>query len=400
MVRKRILCLLLCLGVVLGLVGGVTAAQVECDQVYCFSAEELSGEALEGICVTGLPAADTGTVLLGTRVIRPGDILTTEQLEKLTFRPLLTEEDREAVMTYLPVSSDRVGEQTQMTISILGKTDKAPVAEDQAAETYRDLPCQGKLKASDPEGQALTYTVVRQPRRGTVTVSEDGTYLYTPKKNKVGTDSFTFTVTDPAGKVSREATVTVEILKPATKEQYTDTVGMDCRFTAEWMKETGLFVGEQVGGALCFQPEKPVSRGEFLTMLVKALDLPVDQEAANIGFSDEAPDWLKPYLAAALRTGISAGWPHGDTFRAQEPVTGAEAALMVQNALDLPVSTVTVGKENEGDLPAWAVTAMSAMSENGIEVDADVLDRAEAAALLYQASKLAEDAAGMETFRR
>ena len=73
---------------------------------------------------------------------------------------------------------------------------------------------------------------------------------------------------------------------------------------------------------------------------------------------------------------------------------------MVQNALDLPVSTVTVGKENEGDLPAWAVTAMSAMSENGIEVDADVLDRAEAAALLYQASKLAEDAAGMETFRR
>lgn len=399
MVGKRILCLSLCLSCALGLVGGVTAAEVACDQVYCFSREELSGEALEGICVMGLPEADTGTVLLGTRVIRPGDILTAEQLEQLTFRPLLTEEDREAVLTYLPVSTDRVGEQNRMTISILGKTDKAPVAEDQAVETYKNLPSQGKLKASDPEGQALTYTVVRQPRRGTVTISEDGTYLYTPKKNKVGTDSFTFTVTDPAGKVSREATVTVEILKPTTGEQYADTEGAECRFTAEWMKETGLFVGEQVAGALCFQPEKPVSRGEFLTMLVKALEVPVDQTAENVGFTDDAPDWLKPYLAAALRAGISTGWPHGDTFQSQEPVTGAEAALMVQNALDLPVSTVTVGKENEGELPAWAVTAMSAMSEHGIEVASDVLTRGEAAGLLYQASKLARDAAGTKMFR-
>lgn len=399
MVRKRILCLAVCLCCVVGLVGAASAAEVACDDVYCYSPADFSQDTLEGICVTELPGSDTGTVLLGTRVIRPGDILTAEQMAQLTFQPLLTEEDREAVMTYLPIYTDRVEASAQMTISIKGKSDKPPVAEDSSAETYKNLPNEGKLKVSDPEGQKLTYTVVRQPRRGTVTVSEDGTYLYTPKKNKVGTDSFTFTATDPAGKVSREATVTVEILKPTTKEQYTDTVGQDCRFTAEWMKETGLFVGEQVAGELCFQPTKSVSRGEFMTMLVKALEVPVDQEAAYTGFQDDAPAWLKPYLAAALRTGISAGWPYGDSFQSDEPITGAEAALLLQNALDLTVSAVSMGKENEGELPAWAATAMCAMTENGIQLEADVLTRADAASLLYQASKLKGEAPGLEVFR-
>ncbi|MBQ7345921.1 MAG: S-layer homology domain-containing protein [Oscillospiraceae bacterium] len=395
MIRTRFLCLALCGAVAVGVAGAARAAEVDCDSVYCFSAKDFSQEELAGVCVTGLPESGTGTVMLGNRVIRSGDILTAQQLSMLTFQPLLTEQDCQATVTYLPIFSDRVEGATEMTISIKGKVDKAPVAEDSAIETYKNLPNQGKLKVTDPEGQKLTYTVTRQPKRGTVTVSEDGTYLYTPKKNKVGTDSFTFTATDPAGKVSREATVTVQILKPTTKEQYTDTVGQSCRFTAEWMKETGLFVGEQVAGQLCFQPQKTVSRGEFLTVLVKALQIPVDEDAVHTGFSDEAPGWLRPYLAAALRTGISAGWPYGDSFQAQEPITGAEAALLLQNALDLEVSVIASGKENDGELPVWAENAIGAMAEHGVDVSAEVLTRAQAAQLLYQAMGIADETLGM-----
>ena len=396
MISKRLICFGLCGVLLLGLAGAALAAEVDCDQVYCFASSDFSGkEGLEGVCITGLPDSDAGTVMLGNRVICNGDILTAGQLSQLTFLPLLTERDSQATVTYLPIFADRVEGATEMTISIKGKVDKAPVAEDSAIETYKNLPNQGKLKVTDPEGEKLTYTVVRQPKRGTVTVGEDGTYLYTPKKNKVGTDSFTFTATDPAGKVSREATVTVQILKPTTKEQYADTAGQECRFTAEWMKETGLFVGEQVAGQLCFQPQKAVSRGEFLTMLVKAFQIPVDEDAVHTGFSDEAPAWLRPYLAAALRTGISAGWPYGDSFQAQEPITGAEAALLLQNALDLEVSVVASGKENDGELPAWAENAIGAMTEHGVSVSAQVLTRAQAAQLLYQAVGLADDTLGM-----
>jgi hypothetical protein len=274
-----------------------------------------------------------------------------------------------------------------MTIAIRGKEDKAPVAEDSAVETYKNLPNTGKLKATDPEGETLTYTLIRQPKRGTVTINQDSTFTYTPKKNKVGTDSFTFTATDPAGKVSREATVTIQILKPENATQYTDTIGKECRFSAEWMKNTGLFVGEQVGGQNCFQPEKAVSRGEFLTMLVKTLDISMDDQSIQTGFTDDAPGWLKPYLAAALRSGLTTGWPHGEVFGASEPITGAEAALLMQNALDLP-SSIPSGKEDDEELPVWAMEALAAMSDQGIQLDAQPLTRGQAAQVLYQISKL------------
>ena len=395
MFRKKFVCLLLCACFALSLAGAVTAAEVDCDDTYCFQSADFSPEEeLAGICITGLPDSSTGTIMLGSRVLRPGDILTAEQLAQMTFVPLLTETDQDAVVTYLPIYDDRVEKAAAMTISVRGKEDKAPIAVDSALETYKNLPNEGKLEVSDPEGQALTYTVTRQPKRGTVAVREDGSFLYTPKRNKVGTDSFTYTATDPAGHVSREATVTIEILKPSDATMYTDTVGTNCRFEAEWMRNTGLFVGEQVGGASCFQPEKTVSRGEFMTMLIKTLDISVDEDATYTGFTDEVPNWLKPYLAAALRSGITAGWPNGEVFGANEPITGTEAALLMQNALDLTVTTAA-GKDEESGIPTWAVTAMNAMADNGIALSTGQLTRGEVAQLLYQVSQIAPNAPGM-----
>lgn len=399
MLQKRILCLALCLCCCLGLVGGVLALELDCDEEYCFQSGDFSQDhTLTGICITGLPDPSAGTVMLGSRILRAGDILTTSQIGQMTFIPLKTEEDTDACVTYLPIYPDRVEGDATMTISIRGKEDKAPVAEDSAIETYKNLPNTGKLKAFDPEEQTLTYSIIRQPRRGTVTVTEDGSFTYTPKKNKVGTDSFTYTATDSSGKVSREATVTIEIMKPSIPGQYNDTAGTDCRFTAEWMKNTGLFIGEQVGGAACFQPAKTVNRGEFLTMLVKALEMKVDENAEFTGFTDEAPNWLKPYLAAALRSGMTENWPDSQVFGASQSITGAEAALLVQNALELTVPTAA-GKQNDSDLPVWAENAVSAMSEIGIEVDPTAeLTRETVAGLLYQVVQMSRTVPNSELY--
>ena len=396
--RPKILCLILGVCVVVGLIGGVTAAEISCDDTYCFQAGDFSSEeAVEGICITGLPDCSVGTIMLGSRVLRPGDILTADQVAQMTFVPLLTETDQSAEVTYLPIYADRVEKATTVTISVKGKEDKAPVAVDSTLETYKNLANEGTLKVSDPEGLQLTYTITRQAKRGTVTIREDGTFLYTPKKNKVGTDSFVYTATDPAGHVSREATVTVQILKPSTTTLYTDTAGTDCRFEAEWLRNTGLFVGEQIGGKSCFQPAKTVSRGEFLTMLVKTLDIEVDESASYTGFSDEIPGWLRPYLAAALRAGITADWPHGDVFGANEPINGMEAAVLIQNALDLTVTTVA-GKDESGEIPSWAQNAMNAMNDNGLALTPGLLTRAQAAKLLYRVNRIAPAAPGMNLY--
>lgn len=401
MFRKRLICMMVLTCCLFGIAGGAAAKEVECDSVYCFTMEDFAQqEKLVGICITGLPEANTGTVMLGSRVLRTGDILTAGQVAQMTFSPLRTETDQTAVVTYLPIFEDRVAPAATATLSIRGKQDNAPVAEDSAVETYKNLPNEGTLKVSDPEGQSLTYSLTRNPRRGSVELRADGTFLYTPKKNKVGVDSFTFTATDPAGNVSREATVTVNILKPGNSAQYTDTVGSSCRFAAEWMKNTGLFVGEQIGGKSCFRENQPVSRGEFITMMVKSLNIPVDEDAAFTGLNDDAPAWLRPYLAAAMRSGLTAGIPLNDqgALGIDDTITGAEAAVMLQNALDLSVSTNT--EEKDESIPQWAATALAAMAESGISLNAaDQLNRGQVAQLLYQVSTLAEEAPGLSMYQ-
>ena len=230
--------------------------------------------------------------------------------------------------------------------------------------------------------------MTRQPRRGDVVVREDGSFTYTPKKNKVGVDSFTYTATDPAGHVSKEATVTIKILKPAESVQYQDTVGLDCRFEAEWLRNTGLFTGEQVGGQNCFRPEKTVSRGEFTAMLLEALDAPISQQTGLVDMAQNAPDWLKPYLAAALRSGLLTGAFEGEDYDAA--ITGAEAAVMLQNALDLAVAE-TMASEQGAEL------ALAVMNEHGFALSAETaLTRADCAVLLYQLS--ITDAPGKAVF--
>lgn len=386
----RYVCLALGLALALGQAVPALAAEVDCDGSYCFGTGDFAQgeETISGICITGLPDSSTGTVMLGSRVLRAGDILTARQVENMTFQPLRTENDREAQVTYLPIYENRVEPAAVMTLSIRGKEDKAPAAQDGALETYKNLSNDGKLIAQDPEEQPVTFTLVRQPRRGSVELREDGTFTYTPKKNKVGVDSFTFTAADPAGNVSREATVTVQILKPVDSVQYRDTAGTQCQFSAQWLRNTGLFSGEQVGGELCFQPEKTVSRGEFLSMLVNLLEIPVEEA--------DAPDWVQPYLDAAVRSGLVSGWQQ-ESFAMDEAVTGAEAAVALQNALDLPAGHEAMAYAE--DVPAWAATSLAVMAANGMELQADApMTRAQTAQILYQVSRMAVGAPGMTVF--
>jgi len=65
------------------------------------------------------------------------------------------------------------------------------------------------LNGSDPDGDKLTFTVIDKPAHGTVSVS-GAKAVYTPAKDYVGPDQFTYTVSD--GKLtSAVATVTITV---------------------------------------------------------------------------------------------------------------------------------------------------------------------------------------------
>ena len=71
----------------------------------------------------------------------------------------------------------------------------------------------GALGASDVDGTLLTFSVVTQPAKGTVTITDatSGAFTYTPNLIASGSDSFTFKATDAAGLASVPATETVTI---------------------------------------------------------------------------------------------------------------------------------------------------------------------------------------------
>ena len=298
----------------------------------CFSSGDL--EALAGICITGVPDPQEGRVLLGDRILEPGDILTADQAGEAVFSPTVRDRSRKVRLSYLPIRADGVQALETAILSIRGRINEAPIAQDSSLETYRDLPGEGRLKVRDPEEEPMTFTLVRAPRRGSVELHADGSFTYTPKKNRVGTDSFVYTAADAAGNRSREATVVLEIRKPTEVPQYVDTLGTDCRFAAEWMKHTGLFVGETLDGKPCFHPDRAVSRGEFLTMLIRSLEIPLETEASMEG----VPLWLRPYAAAALRSGLTAGLPQEALEAPDRPISGEEVWVLLKNALDLPAS--------------------------------------------------------------
>ena len=92
-----------------------------------------------------------------------------------------------------------------------------------------------------------------------------------------------------------------------------------------------------------------------------------------------------------------ANWPQTESgiFEAEAPVTGAEAAVILQNALDL-----TGMKPETEELPTWTESALAVMNENGIPLTGEeLLNRAKVAQLMYQISCIAPEAPGMMVFK-
>ena len=364
---------------------------------FCFSQDDFTSAAADGIFLTSVPQETLATVRYGSRVLKAGDALPTEALGDLTLEAKCVTA-QEVTIGYCTLSDGVLSGVQELKLSILPKEDQPPTAEDGSLETYKNIAGSGTLSAADPEGKPLTYNLVKEPKRGSVELHEDGTFTYTPDKNKVGKDSFTYTVTDSGGNTSEEAKISIEILKPTDKATYADMGGDSDAFYAMWLKEAGLFTGATVGGNLCFEPEKTVSRGEFLVMVMKLVDAQADETGLTSGFSDEAatPVWLQPYIVSALGSGMISGVSSEDgvVFRPEAALSRAEAAVMLQNVLQLPAPTAkTVFSETDAAaVPAWAADATAALSAAGISLgdtaQADAITRREVAKLLYEVSNL------------
>ena len=363
------------------------------------SAEVFSeNEAFEGVYVASVPSQLDAEVSLGARTLRAGDVLDRSMLSQLLVLPA-ENRDASCELVYCPIEGGEVQPSRALELSILTGKNEAPVCRDVKFETYKNIANTGVLSASDPEGDTLTYQLVKEPKRGTVDITPDGSFTYTPAQNKVGKDVFTYTATDSAGNVSNVANVTVKIVKPTDKAMYQDLAGDTLAYTAMWLKDRGVYTGKRIAGNLCFEPEGTLTRGEFLVMAMKLLGAEPESARLTSGFADESktPAWMRPYIVSAFKSGMVSGVtsPDGMVFRPSSNLTRAEAAVMLQNILDLPQSQEAAVFSEDCAVPVWAQASVSALESAGISIpvttSAENLTRREAAELLYECWTLCQN---------
>lgn len=93
------------------------------------------------------------------------------------------------------------------------KVNTPPTAMSATAATQADTALAGKLMGNDIDKDMLSYAVSVQPTQGMLTVQADGSYTYTPNTDVVGTDQFSFTVSDgKSTSMAAMVNITIDLL--------------------------------------------------------------------------------------------------------------------------------------------------------------------------------------------
>ncbi len=275
-----------------------------------------------------------------------------------------------------------------------------PIAENQEYSTYRNIAIRGCLTATDPDGDYVTYEISDVPTKGTVQAKADGSFVYMPRENKKGQDSFSYVAIDTYGNISNKATVSILINKQSTKITYSDMADSSSYYAALVLAENNVFIGEKLGNENFFRPDSTVTRGEFVAMCLKLSDAETLEGITRTGFSDDEsmPMWVKPYVSTALMTGIISGFKNDDgklVFGAQDPITFSEAAVVLNNLLKISDVTI-VSATDQATCPVWSYQAelncasCSIIPAMGTECSTSVT-RAEAADMLVAAMTIIKE---------
>lgn len=140
-------------------------------------------------------------------------------------------------------TEDRAGNRSEGTFDVtVVRSNRAPLALTRLVSVVEDGGYGGGLQPSDPDGDALTFSQVTAPTKGTLALQANGAFSYIPFPNLNGPDSFTYRVSD--GDLWSEAVVTVAI-EPVNDAPTARPASFD---GTEDMPLTGQVMGSDVDG--------------------------------------------------------------------------------------------------------------------------------------------------------
>ncbi|CAG7838701.1 calcium-binding protein [Clostridium novyi B str. ATCC 27606] len=100
-----------------------------------------------------------------------------------------------------------------------------PISSNFDEVTYKNFPVTGSILSVNPTDGVLTYTIETPPTNGFVKIDLDGNWVYTPKINFIGIDSFSVNI---ANESNGSTISTVNILVKDFPQSF-DSLNCCCR---------------------------------------------------------------------------------------------------------------------------------------------------------------------------
>ncbi|NQX61053.1 PQQ-binding-like beta-propeller repeat protein [Paenibacillus qinlingensis] len=115
-----------------------------------------------------------------------------------------------------------------------------------------------------------------------------------------------------------------------------------------------------------FKPNASITRSEFTVMLMNGLKPNSDGVPLTFTDTNQVEDWAVKSVKQAVQLGLISGYPDG-TFRPTANITHAEMISMVVKALGLPLMAgIPTGYADDADIPDWAKPAAVISSKNNL----------------------------------
>lgn len=143
---------------------------------------------------------------------------------------------------------------------------------------------------------------------------------------------------------------------------FTDTTNHWAQPDIQQLSRKNIINGYSDGS---FQPEKSITRAEFATILVKALNLPTTGNTGVAQFNDvPSGHWAAPYIDAVKSAGLINGYP-GNLFMPNRNITRTEVMTILSSIdktampADFSVTKVLSTYQDGFDVPTWAQEAVA-----------------------------------------
>ena len=357
------------------------------------------------ITISELPSPADGTLFVGSMGASVGQVISAGSLSLMSFAAADDTKPCDATMRISVNGSDYDVLCRLYLLEKLNYTPTVALASSLSLDvgTYRNVPLYGACSAYDPEGDEVTFEVVRYASHGRVSLSDKhtGAYVYTPDSGYVGTDSFDYVVRDKYGNYSTSATVSIRVEATPDAAAFADIENHTAASSIIRACSTGLMNGTRVGATHYFKPTAAISRAEFLVTAMHAARIGEADVAAytQTPFADDAsiPVSMRGYVAlAAERKYISGKTVDGQLcFCPDETISRAEAAVILSNIIGYATEDTVTAFADAATLPAWSTKALTSLSALGILVPMDgnaypaaTMTRADAAEWLTRTVKL------------